>query len=98
ALASGNANAGNVQHVPPQAWELDLELKKNLKAWGSIDLRAYGRWITDYIDIIPVGTSESRGNIDSATLYGLSARATINLDPLGWRGAKINFNGTLETS
>jgi hypothetical protein len=98
ALASGNANAGNVQLVPPQAWELDLELKKNLKAWGSIDLRAYGRWITDYIDIIPVGTAESRGNIDSATLYGVRLQGTLNLDPIGWRGAKINFNGTLETS
>lgn len=98
ALASGNRNAGNVELVPPQAWELDLELKKNLKAWGSIDLRAYGRWINDYIDIIPVGFSESRGNIDRATLYGIRLQATLNLDPIGWKGAKVNFNGTLETS
>jgi hypothetical protein len=98
ALASGNANAGNVQLVPPQAWELDLKLKQNLKAWGSVELTGYGRWIQDYIGIIPVGTAESSGNIDSATLYGVRLQATINLDPLGWRGAKINANGFLEGS
>ena len=31
-----------------------------------------------------------------ATLYGASLTATINLDPLGWKGAKINANGRIE--
>jgi hypothetical protein len=92
-------NAGNVELVPQQAWEADLEIRKNLKAWGSATLRLYGRWIEDYIDIVPVAGGESRGNIEGeATLYGASLNATINLDPLGWKGAKINANGRLEDS
>ncbi|HWK40553.1 MAG TPA: TonB-dependent receptor [Croceibacterium sp.] len=95
-----NGNAGNADLVPEQAWEADLEIKKNLQAWGSATLRVYGRHIEDYIDIIPVdGGLESIGNIaGGATLYGASINATINLDPLGWKGARITANGRLEDS
>jgi hypothetical protein len=96
-LAAGNKNAGNVLLVPQQAWELDLEAKKNLGAWGSATLRLYGRLIEDYIDIVPIaGGLESRGNIDTARLLGVSVKGTINLDPLGWRGAKIDANAQYE--
>ncbi|MDB5451788.1 MAG: hypothetical protein JWO33_366, partial [Caulobacteraceae bacterium] len=97
-LSQDTRNAGNVRLVPPQAWEADFEYKKNLKTWGTANLRLYGRWIEDFIDIIPVGVSESRGNIDSATRYGISGSATINLDPLGWKGAKVNVNAFAERS
>lgn len=98
-LAQETGNAGNVALVPQQAWEADLEIKKNLNAWGSATVKAYGRWIEDYIDIIPVDGLESRGNIDGrARLYGLSTTATINLDPVGWKGAKLNINGRIEDS
>jgi hypothetical protein len=98
-LAGGNANAGNNELVPPQSWELDFEVRKNLKAWGSVNVRAYGRWIEDYIDIIPiVGGGESRGNVDTAKLLGITANGTINFDPIGWQGAKINASATFEDS
>ena len=98
-LNQNTANRGNALLVPQQAWELDFEARKNLQAWGSATLRLYGRWIEDYIDIIPVAGGESRGNIvGGATLYGASLNATVNLDPLGWKGAKITANGRLEDS
>lgn len=98
-LAQNNANAGNAQLVPPQSWEADLELKQGLGAFGSATFKVYGRWTQDYIDIIPVaGGLESTGNIDSARLYGASVNATINLDPLGWKGAKIDLNAQVEDS
>jgi len=99
-LGSNTGNAGNALLVPQQAWEADFEARKNLAAWGSATLRVYGRWIEDYIDIIPIaGGLESRGNIaGGATLYGASLNATINLDPLGWKGAKITGNGRIEDS
>ena len=85
--------------MPQQAWEADFEVRKNLQAWGSATLRLYGRWIEDFIDVIPVAGGESRGNIvGGATNYGASLTATINLDPLGWKGAKINANGRIEDS
>ena len=99
-LNQNTANAGNALLVPQQSWEADFEARKNLQAWGSATLRVYGRRIEDFIDIIPVaGGLESRGNIEGrATLYGASLNATINLDPLGWKGAKITANGRLEDS
>jgi len=98
-LGQNTGNAGNALLVPQQAWEADFEARKNLAAWGSATLRIYGRWIEDYIDIIPVNGGESRGNIlGSGTLYGASLNATINLDPLGWKGAKITGNGRIEDS
>jgi hypothetical protein len=97
-LAQNNGNAGNVELVPQQAWEVDFEVKRNLKAWGSANVRVYGRWIDDYIDIIPVRALESRGNVDHATLYGITGTATLNLDPIGWTGAKINASAWAETS
>lgn len=99
-LAEDNGNAGNAQLVPQQAWEADFEARKNLGAWGSATVRLYGRRIEDYIDTIPVaGGLESRGNIaGTATLYGASLNATLNLDPLGWKGAKITANGRIEDS
>lgn len=98
-LGQNNANAGNAELVPQQAWEADFEVRKGLGAWGSATVRVYADWIEDYIDIIPVGGGESRGNIDGeATLYGVSLNGTINLDPLGWKGAKINASGRIEDS
>jgi hypothetical protein len=98
-LGQNTGNAGNTLLVPQQAWEADFEARKNLAAWGSATLRLYGRWIEDYIDIIPVAGGESRGNIvGGATLYGASLNATINLDPLGWKGAKIDAEGRIEDS
>jgi hypothetical protein len=97
-LAQNTGNAGNVRLVPPQAWEVDLGFKRDLKAWGTANLKLYGRWIEDFIDIIPIGAGESRGNVDHATLYGISGTATVNLDPLGWKGAKITANAVAETS
>ena len=96
-LQDNNQNAGNVRLVPQQAWEGELQVKKNLGKWGSATIRGYTQMIEDYIDIIPVPGGESPGNIQgTAKLWGLAANATINLDPLGWKGAKITTETTWE--
>ena len=96
-LAGGSANAGNNLLVPPQSWELDLTARKNLKAWGSASFSLYARRIEDYIEIIPIPPAgESRGNVSSGKLFGISANGTINLDPVGWKGAKVNYNAAYE--
>lgn len=94
-----NANAGNVELVPTQSWQLDFEVNQGLGDWGSSTLKIYSRWHQDYIDIIPLpGGVESRGNIASATLYGIELENTFNLDPMGWEGAKVDINVRLEES
>jgi hypothetical protein len=98
-LQEGNANAGNAELKPSQSWDADLEIKKNLGKWGSTNLRLFARWYEDYIDIIPLEEGgESPGNIDSAELYGIDWNSTVNLDPIGWKGAKLDFKLQLEES
>ena len=98
-LAQGNQNAGNAQLVPPQSWEAELETTKRLGAWGSSTLRLYAQRIEDYIEVIPApGGAETLGNIDSAQIYGFNWTSTINLDPTGFRGAKLDVAVAAEKS
>lgn len=98
-LNNGNANAGNIDLVPPQSWELDLELKKSLGKWGATTLRLFEYRIDDYIDIIPIGPSaESPGNVDGARRRGIEWTSTFELAPLGIPGAKLDTVVYLESS
>lgn len=83
--------AANPDLVPEQSWDYEVEGVRNLGTLGSTTLRVYGRQIDDIIDYIPIGANgESPGNLDSATLYGIQSRSTLNLDRLGWRGARLD--------
>ena len=98
-LALNNANAGNVQLKPTLTTESTLQIKKSWGDWGSSNLRLYRRWLDDYIDIIPIdGGGESRGNIPEADLYGFNLTSTVNLDPVGWEGFRVDLNMTWEDS
>jgi hypothetical protein len=98
-LNNGNANAGNIDLVPPQSWEFDLEAKKSLGKWGTTTLRVFEYRIDDYIDIIPIGpTGESPGNIDTARRRGIEWTSTFELAALGLKGAKLDTVVYLESS
>lgn len=91
-LTDDRANAGNPELVPQQSWELDVEATRRLGAWGSTTLRLYAHRIDDIVDIVPIGIDgESPGNLDRATRFGLEWKSTLQLDPLGWRGAKLDL-------
>jgi hypothetical protein len=90
-LGEDRENAGNPDLVPQQSWEAELETIKNFGRYGTTSLRLYGRLIDDIVDIVPIGlTGESPGNIDRATVFGIDWKGTLQADPLGWRGAKID--------
>jgi outer membrane receptor for ferrienterochelin and colicins len=95
-LASVDVNtdtetSANPDLVPEQSWDLELEGVRNLGTLGSTTLRLYGRKIDDIIDYIPIGESgQAPGNLDSATMYGIESRSTLNLDRFGWRGARFD--------
>ena len=101
-LDNGNGSAGNNQLVPPQSWEADLEAKKDLGKWGSTTLKLYGKWYEDYIDWVvfpgeaPGELWEARGNIARARLYGIDWTSTFNFDPIGWKGAKLDFRANFD--
>jgi len=99
-LDDDNQNAGNAQLVPEQEWRLELEAKKSLGPWGSTTLRLFTRRVSDFIDVIPVaGGGESVGNIaGTARLSGFDWDSTFNLEPLGWKGAKLDLSVDWENS
>jgi len=94
-----NANAGNAKLKPTLSWETTLQIKQNLRDWGSTTFELFNRNFDDYIEIIPLpGGGESQGNIDRAKRYGLDWTSTINLDPAGWNGARLDVEFTYEKS
>lgn len=98
-LDDGNQNSVNADLVPSQSWDTDLTIKKALGRWGSTNLRLFDRRTEDFVDIVPLpGGGEGRGNIDRLHRFGLEWTSTINLDPLGVPGAKIDANVILQHS
>lgn len=96
-LGENNANAGNGELVPPQSWEFELETKKTLGKWGNTTLRLFDNRIMDLVDYIPIGTTgESPGNLDGGHRLGVDWTSTIELAPLGIKGAKLDVRLLLE--
>ncbi|HET9356446.1 MAG TPA: TonB-dependent receptor plug domain-containing protein [Sphingomicrobium sp.] len=94
-LSGESENAGNINLVPQQSWEFDLQGNKKLGPWGTSQLRLFYRRIDDIIDIIPIGEDgESPGNVDRANRYGVEWKSTFLFDPIGWKGAKLDTNFT----
>jgi hypothetical protein len=98
-LGNDQQNVGNPDLVPSQSWDAELEAVRNLGAWGRTTIRGYSRLISDIIDTIPIGpTGESPGNLNRATVYGIEWKSTVNFDPAGWRGAKLDTRFQFQTS
>ncbi|MDB5695406.1 MAG: TonB-dependent receptor [Sphingomonas bacterium] len=90
-LTQDRENAGNPDLVPPQSWELEGQVARELGRWGKTRLRAYGHRVEDIIDIVPIGaTGEGVGNLPSATRLGVESVSTLQFDPLGWSGARLD--------
>jgi hypothetical protein len=84
-------NQGNPDLVPPQSWEVETEAGRELGAWGKTRLKAYGHRIDDIIDVIPIGQDgEGVGNLPRATRVGVESVSTLQFDPIGWTGAKLD--------
>lgn len=98
-LDNENENAGNPDLVPTQQWRFELELAKDLGAWGKTKVNLVAALFEDYIDIIPIGaTGESPGNIAKAQAYAIDWTSTFQLDPLGLKGAKLNLRALAQFS
>lgn len=90
-VGAGINNAGNPELVPQQNWNIDLEGSRSMGAWGTTRLRLYTKLISDVVDVVPIGVDgQAPGNLDSARLFGFNWKSTLNLDPAGVKGAKID--------
>jgi hypothetical protein len=91
-LQEERENSGNPDLVPPQSWELEAEVGRDLGRWGKTRLRGYAHRIDDIIDVVPIGTDgEGVGNLPRATRVGIESTSTLQFDPIGWTGAKLDL-------
>lgn len=99
-VRNNNANAGNFGLVPPQSWLLNLEANRSLGKTGSIKLKVDLEAISDLVDRIPItATTEAPGNIDgTAKRLRTEINASLLLDAIGIRGAKLDLIGAWQTA
>jgi hypothetical protein len=98
-LSEDRENAPNPDLVPPQSWDAEAEVRRDLGTLGSTTLRLYAQRIEDLVDQIPVGlTQEAPGNLDAARIYGLDWKTTLFLDRLGWTGGRIDARTQFQRS
>jgi len=94
-VANGQGNGGNGLLVPPILNRTELEFVQDMGAWGNASVAFAYAYAQDLVDQIPLSpTTEGRGNLPGAHLYRISSKATLLLDRLGWRGARINSDLT----
>ena len=96
-LTQDRENAGNPDLVPPQSWEIEGEVGRELGTWGKTRIRAWRHWVTDIVDVIPLADhTEGIGNLPKAKRWGIESTSTINFDPIGWTGAKLDVQFGME--
>lgn len=85
------ANENNVNLVPPQMWNFDVEVQRPLSNVGNMTLKFWYHDIEDIVDQIPVeGGGQAFGNIDKAKRYGGLYEATLLSDSILWQGGRID--------
>ena len=96
-LSQDRENAGNPELVPPQSWEAETEFAHDLGRWGKTRLNLHYYKVTDIIDVIPIGTDgQGIGNLPRAEKAGAESTSTFLLDPLGFKGAKLDLDAGFE--
>jgi outer membrane receptor for ferrienterochelin and colicins len=94
-VANSQGNQGNGKLVPPVVNRTELEVVQDFGRWGNASVALAYAYAQDLVDQIPLSpTAEGRGNLPPAHLYRISSKATLLLDPLGFKGARINSDVT----
>ena len=94
-VANQQGNTGNGELVPPIVNRTELEFVQDFGRWGNASVAFAYAYAQDLVDQIPLSpTTEGKGNLPPANLYRISSKATLLLDPLGFKGARINSDVT----
>ena len=90
-LNDDNQNEVNNDLRPQQDWSYEIEANRKFGPWGSTKLILIHRDVEDRVDIIPIGNDgEAIGNIAKAKVNAIDWTSTINLDPAGLKGIKVD--------
>lgn len=94
-LANNTGNAANARLVPPQVWRTQVEVVRDLQKWGKLTLVGALARPEDIVDQVPLSpTTEGRGNLKSGKVARVGLSGSILFDPLGWKGAKLDFDAS----
>ncbi len=98
-LNDGNQNESNNDLRPQQDWSYEAEINKKFGAWGSTKVVLIYRDVEDRVDVVPIGANgEAVGNIAKAKAGAIDWTATVNLDPAGIKGMKVETKVLLQKS
>ncbi|GMN02771.1 TonB-dependent receptor plug domain-containing protein [Erythrobacter sp. MTPC3] len=98
-LDQDRVDVTNANLVPPQSWLFEIEATQSLGALGSLNLRAFHEEISDIVDQVPIpGGGQAPGNIDAATISGLSGELTLLFDSIGARGLRLDADASITQS
>lgn len=95
-LNQGDDQTGNVDIVPDQRWKVALEAEREFGTWGAVTAEVFYDEIEDLVDLVPIGSGEGPGNLESASRIALEIEGTLKLDNFGWKGAQIEYETFLQ--
>lgn len=95
-LNQGDDQTGNIDIVPDQRWRVALEAERNFGTWGAVTAEVFYDEIEDLVDLVPIGSGEGPGNLESASRIALEIEGTLKLDNFGWKGAQIEYETFLQ--
>ncbi len=85
------ANESNLDLVPPQMWNLELEAQQSMGNVGNMTLKLWYNDIEDIVDQIPIeGGGQAFGNIEEAKRYGGFLKSTFLSDSVLWKGGRAD--------
>ncbi|MEZ5708962.1 MAG: TonB-dependent receptor [Blastomonas sp.] len=98
-LVNDSDRANNSQLVPPQRWAVSLDARWHPASWLTLSPEASFTWFEDVVESVPISpTEEALGNLDGAREIRFGGSGTLNLDWIGFRGARLDFRGTKSIS
>ena len=96
---------GNPDLSPESTWVAELSEERRFGELGVFKITLFYNWITDVEDLLPVripppidALSEVPGNIGSGERWGLELEATLPLDRIGLKGARLDIEARLQDS
>jgi hypothetical protein len=98
-LTSERVNGGNADLLPQRAWEARGSIERTILGDGKLRLEAGYQRISLLQDRVPTPEGfDAPGNLGTGTLRFIKGIADVPLGPLGIRGGRLTFNGTLQDS
>ncbi|MGB0907761.1 MAG: TonB-dependent receptor plug domain-containing protein [Maricaulaceae bacterium] len=98
-LDDNQNSAGNVNLVPSQSWNGEVEFDRDFGQGNTLKIRFYGELISDLVDRIPIGLDgDAIGNIDKANRYGIDADLTLKGEKWGLNGVEIAMRANYRDS